>query len=479
MRSPFFLTVTHLVLTTMCVAQNRDSGSGKNDVFSITEDVKPFSLDRDMQYLWPYDTRSKRPQKRSWGVREEWKRPREEPSVWTIACAFRDRREAKEAARIYSVSMTVAFREGGVAGESFGEKCWHNGIDAVTFSRGPFAFAVGVWGVKQNEKVSVLTMFARALDKKAKEFDQGGKAPVLVPRERPDGRSLPNSTRLKEAIVANSIQTLTEYVASHRPLESSRAISALAKSPKGREALINLIGKEQMDEFRVALMLSTLGNVGTPDAIDYLLRYVQTAKSPKLYATAVEAAAEAMPEHQSREFYLKEVKRLAPELEASAPWLTPVVKGLVPTLRPTGDPEETVILRVIAAKTRNEKLQAVCLRTLAQWVLDQADLRDEILRIMGRQLKHGSPRVRVCAARTLGRSRDPRNVVALLPLLDDPAEDVSTTAAEAVCGLLGWRFSKAGKDETGKVSIERLKTRLKPVLKALEAFDATVKQSAE
>ena len=459
----------------LCSAQDSDD-KPRSDVVAIGKEVHPFALVRQGPQLWPSERRGQRPQQASWGLRQTWARPHEEDSVSVVACSFANEEQALDAARAYSVSMAAIFREGGVKGESFGDKCWHSGNRAVVFSRGRLAFAISTHGpgARQVEAASTLALFARAFDRRAKKAIASGATLELTPGQEtgePSPRMARVSRPFSEAVAANNLEVLAKYALSVRPHESEGAIASLAKSVQGRKALSKILNDPKTGKLRVRLILAALGNVATGDATDYLQRYAQGANAPELYGTAIEAAAKSMPFHEAQLFCVREAERLAGDLDASAEKLAHVVKGLSPGLMREGDPAQTVVLREILRRTKNEKLRARCYRVLADWVLDGSDVRDEILRLLRGRLNDENARVSSCAARTLGRSRDVRDVRRLRPLLDEEDRSVRGASARAICELLGWE-SIPRED----ADMAQLKTRLAPILEALKTLEAAIRR---
>ncbi len=278
------------------------------------------------------------------------------------------------------------------------------------------------------------------------------------------------SRDLADAVKRNDIAALRSYVHERSsPRERDQAVGALAATPDGRAELFKVLNEEKMDRFTSETVLAALSNTKAFDVIEPLRRYVQTAEEPGFFGAALEAAAKSMPFGDAQRFCIREAERLADQLDASAEKLAYVVKGLSPGFMREGDPAQTVILRQILRRTKNEKLRARCYSVLAEWVLDGSDVRDEILRLLRPRLNDSNARVRSCAARTLGRSRDVRDVRLLLPLLNDEDRNVRSASARSICELLGWET--VPRDAAG---IAQLKTRLAPIFEALRKLEEAI-----
>lgn len=159
-------------------------------VLAIEEEVKPFVLVRQGRNVWPSGRKGPGLQEVTWGVTQDWLRPNEKGSVSLLACSFVDEQAAQRAAQTYSVSHAAIFEQGGILGESFGNKSWHCGNDALVFSRGRFAFAVIARGITVEDQPLIL-VFARALDKKAQEATKSANPWELAPEKKTSDPSMP------------------------------------------------------------------------------------------------------------------------------------------------------------------------------------------------------------------------------------------------------------------------------------------------
>jgi len=471
----FLLASLHGVVS-LSLAQDGGHKSG-NYLLSIEKDVQPFVLVSQGKQLWPSDRKSERPHEQCWGVRQTWARQHEKDSVWIMACSFAGEEQALKAARTYSVSMAAVFREGGISGESFGDKCWHSANNAIVFVRGRFTFAVGVPGIKEVEKAATLALFARALDKNAKKAVESGGKPDVIPEEDVADPSTPGRVprQLSETVAANNIEVLARYVVSAPSDESESAIAALAKSTQGREALFNILSEQRTDKLRVRLILAALGNSKAPDAIQNLRRFAESTENMKLFDEAMEAVLKSMPEHEARRFCLEGAAKRADAPDAEPDKVVFFIRGL----GPEEDPPQVRVLRRILRRAKDERVRTACLRMLSKWITDACEMREDVLRILRQRLADENPAVRVAAARALGESGDVRYVRLLSTSLEDRDLRVREAAARAISTLLGWERPRGDRADAQGQWLQKFKRRLGPVLRAVDELDSAVKRTTK
>ena len=185
----------------------------------------------------------------------------------------------------------------------------------------------------------------------------------------------------------------------------------------------------------------------------------------------IRAILGVMSRENGRRYCLQQLKRVAEQPDESPGR----VEYLLSALLGSADPQQVNVVSAILSATRNESIRRACLRALSRCVTQVAGSRDDLFRHMRTALADDSPVIRAEAAQALGASGQVQFIKNMAPLLDDPAPQVRDEAARAICTLLKWKRVHL----TDKESVEAFKTRLQPVLQALEALDAAAKQNAE
>lgn len=181
---------------------------------------------------------------------------------------------------------------------------------------------------------------------------------------------------------------------------------------------------------------------------------------------SLERRLRAMPARAAHAYCLSALQKVANDPDRDPKLIILLMRGLPEN----EDPPEVAVLRKILRKSHDRAVREECVRSLAEWIADPSEVRDDVLRILGGLLSDPTPRMRARAAYALGKSADLRCMRKLYALLDDPSPQVRGTAAVAIGRLLGWGgpdLRAAGTDDRAR---DELKRRLGPVLDALGAL---------
>lgn len=241
-----------------------------------------------------------------------------------------------------------------------------------------------------------------------------------------------------------------------------RVFQALPQDPKLSSAM-----KGQL----LTAGVNALVRAGTTAARGYLDQLVDAEHSSEDIAAIIEAVSKALPKGQATDYCLGKLKAIAENADATPAKAIALMRCLPGSLAP----DQTNTLLMVIGKSRMPDVQSVGYRILTRALIDTDDGRADVVRILRERLADGDPVIRAIAARGLGAAGDVRLVRNLAPLLDDPAYKVRATAASAVCRLLNWKAPELREGADGPM-ITELKTRLTPVLDALEVLGTAARQ---
>lgn len=301
------------------------------------------------------------------------------------------------------------------------------------------------------------------------DFGTYDRKKVFRTAAKPEAEDLP--PEVAEAIREKDTQALVRFAA-HAPWNRLELIcAAIGTTREGRDALLRL----WTDNPRryTDPVLHAARSCGA-EATDLLTAMLRADGGSKYYDEIAEAVVKRMPKDRARRFCLEQAQTLAEQPDANATKLIFFVR----VLRQNDDPPELRVLRRILREAHDKDLREETICVLAKWVLDGTDARRTIVGDLAGRLGEGSDRARSAAVRAIGDSGDPRNVPLLTPLLDDPSLNIRHGGARAICVLLGWRPPPRQEGEEEARTIGELKQRLAPVLQAIRALQAAIKQDS-
>jgi len=218
-----------------------------------------------------------------------------------------------------------------------------------------------------------------------------------------------------------------------------------------------------------------LGRIGTSEALDLLKAIAQSARSKEVFELSIEVLVKSMSAPEARQFCLGELRKVAPNPDTSSEKVIVLLRGLFLEL----NPEDNVLLKAILRKTKNDAVRRACFAKLAEWMLNSAAWREELLENLETGLSDEDCSVRTASIRGLAESGDIQYIRLLIPVLQDQDIRVRTAAAEGICRLVNWEVPDVEGIEPRKQWLKELQYRVKPLVEALDSFNASLGNTKE